>query len=137
VQIWIVQSFSGIANQMQVLSKSHGRRGSPFWGWAAVAACGIACSAAALPEPGTAHLASARASEPEATLEDLQRGRGAYMKRCGSCHALRAPADHEPDSWAGEIERMRTKHQVRLSEQEAQDILRFLRVASAVARGPA
>ena len=83
-----------------------------------------------VPQPSTAQLAAARASDPELSLEDLQRGRDSYVKRCGSCHALRSPAERAPDAWPLEVRRMQTQHQVRLSADEQRDIVRYLRAAS-------
>lgn len=83
-----------------------------------------------VPEPTTAQLAAVRVSDPDLSLEDLQRGRETYIKRCGSCHALRSPAERAPDAWPLEVERMQTQHQVRLSVEERRDILSYLRAAS-------
>ena len=82
------------------------------------------------PQPTTAQLAAARASDPELSLQDLQRGRDTYVKRCGSCHALRSPGERAPDAWPLEVQRMQTQHQVRLSAEEQRDIVRYLRAAS-------
>jgi len=82
------------------------------------------------PQPTTAQLAAARASDPDLSLEDLQRGRDSYVKRCGSCHALRPPAERPPEAWPLEVQRMQTQHQVRLSADEQRDIVRYLRAAS-------
>ena len=85
---------------------------------------------AALPEPTTAQVAAARASDPELSLADLQRGRTAYIARCGNCHVLRWPGERAPEAWPLEVQRMQTQHQVRLSADEQRDILRYLRAAS-------
>jgi mono/diheme cytochrome c family protein len=84
----------------------------------------------ALPEPTVAQVAAARANDPELSLADLQRGRAAYIARCGNCHVLRSPAERSPEAWPLEVQRMQTQHQVRLSVEEQRDILRYLRAAS-------
>jgi mono/diheme cytochrome c family protein len=89
----------------------------------------VAC-VPAIPPPTTAQLAAARASDPDLSLEDLQRGHDTYVKRCGSCHALRSPSERAPDAWPLEVRRMQTQHQVRLSADEQRDIVRYLRAAS-------
>ena len=89
----------------------------------------VAC-VSALPEPTPGQLAAARATEPELSLEDLQRGRTTYIQRCGSCHALRAPNERAPEAWPLEVQRMQTQHQVRLTPEELRDILRYLGAAS-------
>jgi mono/diheme cytochrome c family protein len=101
---------------------------------AVACALALAACAAALPEPNTADLALARAEDPGVSLEDLQRGRVVYGRRCGSCHALRAPGVRAPEAWPGEVDRMQHEHAVRLTPDEERDILRYLRAASALAR---
>lgn len=85
---------------------------------------------AALPQPTSAQVAAARASDPGLVLEDLQRGRAAYIARCGNCHVLRSPGERAADAWPLEVQRMQTQHQVRLSVAEQRDIVRYLRAAS-------
>jgi mono/diheme cytochrome c family protein len=84
----------------------------------------------ALPEPTPGQLAAARATEPDLSLEDLQRGRATYIQRCGSCHALRSPNERSAEAWPLEVQRMQTQHQVRLTPDEQRDILRYLGAAS-------
>ena len=94
--------------------------------WAALlVAAGVAC-APALPEPTSAHVALAQRSEPSASLEDLQRGRTLYLRRCGTCHALRDPSAYNADEWRAQVERMEKVHKVHLSAEEEGDILRYL-----------
>jgi mono/diheme cytochrome c family protein len=92
----------------------------------AVLACG-----GGLPEPSHADVALARADDPGIALEDLQRGRAAYARRCGNCHALRSPADRAPPDWPAEVTRMQRAHAVHLTPEEEHDILIYLRAASA------
>jgi hypothetical protein len=91
----------------------------------------LAACAGQLPEPNSADLALARAGDPSVALEDLQRGRATYARRCGNCHALRAPSDRSPSDWAAEVTRMQRVHSVRLTPDEERDILRYLHAASA------
>jgi len=92
----------------------------------------LACGSTMLPEPTVAQLTLAQAEEPALSLQDLQRGRSLYMKRCGSCHLLRPPEERTPDTWADEVTRMQRAHGVRLTEEEKRDIVRYLRVSSAI-----
>jgi mono/diheme cytochrome c family protein len=94
----------------------------------------MAC-AGGLPEPTAADVLVARRDAPEVTLEDLQRGRAMYSRRCASCHALKEPSSLAPDDWAAAVEKMRAKQGVRLSDEEAKDIVRYLSTASRVVRG--
>jgi hypothetical protein len=104
------------------------RRSARVAAWVLLTAC-----AGGLPEPTSADLALARADDASVGLDDLQRGRAAYAHRCGNCHALRTPAEREPAAWRSEVARMERVHAVRLTPQEEQDIVRYLRAASAVA----
>src|SRR6476620_9107366 len=81
---------------------------------ASSALASVAC-VSALPEPTPGQLAAARATEPDLSLEDLQRGRATYIQRCGGCHALRAPNERSAGAWPLEVQRMQTQHQVRLT----------------------
>jgi mono/diheme cytochrome c family protein len=126
---WIVKQYSVITSLM--LSQFQNSRAAALCvrlgAWCVLASVGCVPVA---PQPTTAQLVAARASEPELSLEDLQRGRDSYVKRCGSCHALRSPGERAPDAWPLEVQRMQTQHQVRLSPQEQRDIVRYLRAAS-------
>jgi mono/diheme cytochrome c family protein len=75
-------------------------------------------------------LAAARLTEPNLSLEDLQRGRATYIQRCGGCHALRSPGERPAEDWPIQVQRMQTQHQVRLTPEEQRDILRYLAAAS-------
>ena len=88
-------------------------------------AAGVAC-APALPEPTSAHVALAQRSDPNTSLEDLQRGRTLYLRRCGTCHALRDPSAYDAGELRAQVERMEKVHSVRLSDEEEADILRYL-----------
>ncbi|HVY29822.1 MAG TPA: hypothetical protein VHB79_24850 [Polyangiaceae bacterium] len=67
---------------------------------------------------------------PDVTLSELSQGRTLYLSRCGSCHVLRRPAELAPDQWQAEVDEMRTKNGVKLSDGEARAILRYLVMAA-------
>ena len=96
---------------------------------ASSALASVACMSA-LPVPTPGQLAAARATEPELSLEDLQRGRETYARRCGNCHTLRSPRDRSAEAWPLEVQRMQSQHHVRLTPDEQRDILRYLGAAS-------
>jgi cytochrome c5 len=96
----------------------------------------LAACAAVLPQPTSADLERARAEDPGVQLDDLARGRDAYVRRCSACHALRLPSERAPEAWAAEVARMQQQHAVRLTPDEERDILRYLRAASVPARQP-
>lgn len=89
-----------------------------------------ACSGSALPEPTVADASRGGAHFPGLTLGELQQGRSLYVSRCGSCHALKRPAELPPEQWQEEVSEMRTKNGVKLSDAEAQAIVRYLAVAA-------
>jgi cytochrome c5 len=107
------------------------RSGWARWSWAALlVGAGVACTSA-LPEPTSAHVALAQQAQPGTSLEDLQRGRTLYLRRCGNCHALRDPSAYNADEWRSQVERMEKVHKVHLTSAEETDILRYLDVTSA------
>jgi mono/diheme cytochrome c family protein len=89
-----------------------------------------ACSGSALPEPTVADANRGSAHFPDLTLSELQQGRKLYLSRCGSCHTLKRPAELPPEQWQEEVSEMRTKNGVKLSDTEAQAIVRYLAVAA-------
>ena len=93
---------------------------------AAVAACG----GAAVPEPTAADATRGRAQFPGLTLSELHQGRSLYMGRCGSCHVLKRPAELSPEQWQAEVDEMRAKNGVKLSDDEARAIVRYLSLAA-------
>ncbi len=70
------------------------------------------------------------ATFPDLTLAQLNRGRTLYVSRCGSCRVLLRPAELSASRWQEEVEEMRTKNGVKLSDDEAQAIVRYLSVAA-------
>ena len=87
-----------------------------------------------LPEPTAAHLAVARQTEPNATLDDLSRGRGSYAAKCGNCHALREPHTVPAGDWQRVVSEMQEKQGVRLTPQENRDIVRYLDAVAGATR---
>lgn len=101
--------------------------------------CSLAAAAACvggLPHPTQVDLERARVEDSQVTLVDLERGRSTYMQRCAGCHALRDPGALTPEAWPAAVDKMQGKEHVRLSAEERDDILRYLRAASAVAQRP-
>lgn len=89
----------------------------------------VACGGSAVPEPTAADATRGGAHFPGVTLNELSHGRTLYVSRCGSCHALRRPGELAPQQWQAELDEMRTKNGVKLSDTEAQAILRYLVIA--------
>lgn len=89
-----------------------------------------ACGSSALPEPTVADASRGSAHFPDLTLAELQQGRTLYASRCGSCHALKRPAELLPEQWQEEVSEMRSKNGVKLSDAEARAIVRYLAVAA-------
>jgi hypothetical protein len=89
-----------------------------------------ACGGSAVPEPTAADAARASAHFSDVTLSELSHGRTLYLSRCGSCHVLRRPAELAPEQWQTEVDEMRTKNGVKLSDGEARAILRYLVIAA-------
>lgn len=72
---------------------------------------------------------------PGTTLEDLQRGRSLYVRRCAGCHMLVLPGSHAPEDWPGLVDAMASKGP--LGPEERDDVVRFLvAVASDQPAGP-
>lgn len=94
--------------------------------FAAVAACG----ASRVPVPTAADASRASAHFPDVTLNELSHGRTLYVSRCGSCHTLKPPAELSAEQWQTEVTDMRAKNGVKLSDEEARAIIRYLTVAA-------
>lgn len=96
-----------------------------------VLACLSACGGSSpFPEPTAADQARGSAHFPDVTLSELSHGRTLYVSRCGSCHALKRPAELGAEQWQVEVTEMRNKNGVKLSDSEAQAIIRYLTVAA-------
>lgn len=89
----------------------------------------VACGGSAVPEPTSADATRAGAHFSDVTLSELSHGRTLYVSRCGSCHALRRPGELAPEQWQTELDEMRTKNGVKLSDPEARAIYRYLVIA--------
>ena len=88
------------------------------------------CGGSAVPEPEAADAVRVSPHFPDVTLAELQHGRTLYLSRCGSCHVLKRPAELPPEQWQTEVSDMRTKNGVKLSDAEAQAIVRYLVTAA-------
>lgn len=99
-------------------------------------ALGVLLSACggALPQPGPKDVAWAAHRWPGTSVEDLRRGRAAYVQRCAACHNLALPAEHPPARWPKLVDNMRGR--ARLTSQERDAIVRYLMATSARARRP-
>jgi cytochrome c5 len=93
----------------------------------ALSACG---GSSPFPKPTAADQARGSAHFPDVTLTELTEGRSLYMSRCGSCHVLKRPVELAPAQWQVEVTEMRNKNGVKLSDSEAQAIIRYLTVAA-------
>lgn len=89
-------------------------------------AAGVAACSAGLPQPTAADASRAKARWPSASLEELDRGRDLYVRKCAGCHALKSPGEIEPGRWEKEVAEMRQDHEVELSDAEASAIVQYL-----------
>ena len=78
----------------------------------------IAASCAALPHPGPADLQRAQAKFPGTTVDSLEAGRTAYVRRCSGCHNLRLPESQASDNWPRIIDEMGQKAHLVPGEKE-------------------
>lgn len=101
-----------------------------LWFIAPVLAGILACGGSAVPEPTAADASRGSAHFPDLTLTELHHGRQLYLSRCGTCHVLKRPVELAPEQWQVEVEEMRGKNGVKLSDDEARAIVRYLAVAS-------
>jgi mono/diheme cytochrome c family protein len=93
--------------------------------FSAVGLLAVACSSALpTPTPGDAQIAKKR--WPDATVGGLERGRSLYVDKCAGCHALKLPNELEPVHWVEEVQQMRAKNGVQLSDDEAAAIAAYL-----------
>ena len=95
-----------------------------------LAACLAACGGSRVPMPTAADASRASVHFPDVTLSELSHGRTLYVSRCGSCHTLKPPAELSAQQWQAEVSDMRAKNGVKLSDDEAQAIIRYLTVAA-------
>jgi Dihaem cytochrome c len=71
---------------------------------------------------------------PETTLEDLQRGRTLYVRKCAGCHNLHRPDEYSADRWRALVAEMRKEAKV--SGEEEALIVKYLSAASTRLRNP-
>jgi mono/diheme cytochrome c family protein len=88
-----------------------------------VAALSASC-AAALRHSSPSDAARLASRWPGTTVEDLERGRRLYVRRCSACHTLVLPAAHPPEKWPRLVDAMAKK--ARLRPEEREDVVRFL-----------
>jgi mono/diheme cytochrome c family protein len=99
-------------------------------------ACAAACAATSpIPQPTAADASRGSARFPDLTLNELSHGRTLYLSRCGSCHVLKRPAELSAEQWEHEVEEMREKNGVKLSDADARAITRYLAVAAGAGAG--
>jgi cytochrome c5 len=99
--------------------------------WASLLSVWLAaCGGSPIPQPTAADASRGAAHFPDVTLSELEQGRSLYVSRCGSCHALKRPAELAPQQWEPEVTEMREKNGVKLSDAEARAIVRYLTVAA-------
>lgn len=101
-----------------------------LWFVAPFLAALVACGSAAVPEPTAADASRGSAHFPDLTLNELHQGRQLYLSRCGTCHVLKRPAELPAEQWQVEVDEMRGKNGVKLSDDEARAIVRYLAVAA-------
>jgi hypothetical protein len=61
---------------------------------------------------------------PGTTLEDLERGRRLYVRRCSGCHVLPLPETRAFEDWPRVVDEMAVR--ARLGAEERSDVVRFL-----------
>jgi len=86
--------------------------------------CVTAACAAALRQATPADAVRLAPRWPGTTLEDLQRGRSLYVRRCSGCHTLILPGAHPVEEWPGLVDGMADKARLRPGERD--DVVRFL-----------
>jgi mono/diheme cytochrome c family protein len=98
--------------------------------WLAAVVCTIAACGGGLPRPTPVDATRAQTRFPGTTVADLDRGRSLYVQTCAGCHALKAPGTLPPEQWKGEVDEMREKRGVAISDGDAELIVRYLWTAS-------
>ena len=83
-----------------------------------------------LPLLSAALVLVAQASHPQAPPAGAKAGEAAARQLCGSCHALKRPSELSAERWQEEVGEMRDKNGVKLSDDEAQAIVRYLAVTA-------
>ncbi len=94
----------------------------------------IGASCAALPHAGPADVQRAQTKFPGTTVDSLEAGRTAYVRRCSGCHSLRLPESQSSDNWPRIIDEMGQKAHLVPGEKEL--ITAFLVTVSLRSFGP-
>ncbi len=98
--------------------------------WLGLLLLGLLACGSALPEPTASDATRGSRSFAGLTLAELQQGRQLYVARCAGCHVLKLPSELPPAGWPESVAEMRRKNGVRLSDEEAEAIVRYLVVAA-------
>lgn len=86
------------------------------------------------PTPDAGHLEAARARWPDTQLQDLERGRAAFLARCGGCHPRVDPVDYRPDAWPELVEEMIELQDAEIPASERTPLVQYLVAVSARAQ---
>ncbi len=89
----------------------------------ALLAGAVAC-AAGLRHPTEQDAQVAASQWPGTSLQDLERGRSLYVRRCSGCHTLYLPSAYAAEVWPELVDSMSRK--ARLSRSQQADITRFV-----------
>lgn len=65
-----------------------------------------ACSGATLPLVTPADVERARATSPDTSAPELERGRALYASRCGQCHEPLHPRSRDAEGWDAALDEM-------------------------------
>ncbi|HZV00849.1 MAG TPA: hypothetical protein VFF73_29300 [Planctomycetota bacterium] len=84
--------------------------------------------------PTEREVATARQTDPAATVESLTHGRKRYVAKCAGCHYLRSPRDETPDEWPGVLEEMTAKAKCSVADRKA--ITQYLLAVSGTPDAP-
>lgn len=66
----------------------------------------LAGCASAVPAPTERDAATARRTDPAATVASLAHGRERYIARCSGCHALHGAYERRADEWPAMVSKM-------------------------------
>jgi mono/diheme cytochrome c family protein len=99
---------------------------------AAVSAAPSGCMPG-LVQPSEADVSWAATHSPGATMEDLRRGRAAYVAHCAGCHDLHRPQEFPPERWSALVDEMVVD--AKLSPADRDAVVLFLRTTSTRLRG--
>ena len=89
----------------------------------------LACSSA-IPHPTNQDEARAIQHWPDASFDQLETGRTAYVRKCGGCHNLYLPGTVPSSDWPEVVESHSTDKGLKLNENTEQSIVRYLVIVS-------